>query len=375
MSHRVAPAHAVEPALRIACVLTPRRLVADTPGAMNLIRFVRMSEALARRGHEVHLVSAAPTGLASTGLLREVMADAVRWTDYDVVKTVLHSGFVALDRWGGSDHPFIVSNLGSVVGREDTDGVYFYGTVREDLWHWQQQVARRSRVVSLHTTQNADLYRRMHGTRPTLMVPGGVDAVVPAPGPDPYAALGVTEPVALFAGNIYSRDRQAEVNLFWQDRLNRLGRALRRRRVRLVAMGPGAIDHLDPACVTHVGVIDFRAFWDWQWHARVGIVLAQGAVQDNESSKIYYYLRTGLPVVSDASVPNVGLITETGHGATVPFHPYDLEAFADAAAGFAAHAPDPRGVIAHMTEHHSWDARAARYAPILASARDIALRA
>ncbi len=39
------------------------------------------------------------------------------------------------------------------------------------------------------------------------------------------------------------------------------------------------------------------AYWDWQHHARAGIVFAQGPVQDNESSKIYYYLRTGLPVI------------------------------------------------------------------------------
>ena len=37
-------------------------------------------------------------------------------------------------------------------------------------------------------------------------------------------------------------------------------------------------------------------------------------VQHNESSKIYYYLRTGLPAVSEAPIPNNHLIEETNLG-------------------------------------------------------------
>ena len=78
------------------------------------------------------------------------------------------------------------------------------------------------------------------------------------------------------------------------------------KRTRLVEEGAvGAGDKLERDAVTHVGVVDVTEYWNWQHHAQVGIVLAQGPVQDNESSKIYYYLRTGMPVICEDSVPNL----------------------------------------------------------------------
>lgn len=337
---------------------------------MNLIRFIRMSEALSRRGHDVHLVvNGSIAGLLAADGLREVHPRAVRWDDYDVVKTFFHGGFATLETWGGTDHPFIISNLGSVVGDTDEEGVYFYHEVRDTLWRVQQRIAETSRVISLLTERNAALFSRMHGTAGTrVFVPGGVDAVVPDRDANPYERLGIDGPVALFAGNIYTRDKQPEVNLFWQARLNGLGRALTRRGVRLVAMGVGEVDLLDPSAVTHVGLVDFREVWNWQWHAAVGIVLAQGAVQDNESTKIYYYLRTGLPVACEAPVPNAGLVAETGHGIVVGYNPDTLDDLADAAAALAHRPPAPGDVMRHMVTHHSWDVRASVYADVLAAA-------
>lgn len=357
---------------KIACVLTARRLNGEVIGAMNLIRFIRMSEALARRGHEVHVVVNGTIAhlLPADGPV-EVPANSVRWNDYDIIKTVCHSGFAALDAWGGAGHPFIVSNLGSVVGPEDEEGVYFHGGVREELWSTQQKIAAKSRVISFLTERNRDLFHRLHADHQNhVFVPCGVDAVVPAARENPYTALGIDRPVALFAGNLYARNRQPEVNLFWQERLNRLGAELSKRGVRLVAIGPGETDRLDPAAVTHAGIVDFREIWDWQWHAGAGIVLAQGAVQDNESSKIYYYLRTGLPVVCETSVPNAWLVSYTRHGAVVEYDSEDLKPFADAAASLAHQPHDGRDVMDYMASRHSWDDRAAQYASLFASAID-----
>jgi len=362
-----------EPPRRIACILTGRDLSTEVVAAMNLVRFVRMSEALVRRGHHVDLVVKTTVNgrwPCAPGL-SAVSIDTVRWDDYDVIKTFFHAGFDALQKAGGGDHPFIVSNLGSVVANEDVEGVYFYDDVRSQLWDVQQTVASRSRVISLLNDPNHNLFVRMHGDDGRLIrVPTGVDAEIPEPGENPYRALGITRPVALYAGNIYSRDKQALVNLLWQDRLNRLGRELWERGIQLVVMGPGAIDHIDSAVVKHVGLIDYRDVWTWQHHAAVGVTLAQGLVQDNESSKIYYYLRTGLPVVCEAPVPNAHLVSDTGHGAVVAYHERDLSAVAEAAVQLVRHRPDARGVVPYMIEHHSWDARAAVYEPYLAAAGD-----
>lgn len=352
---------------RIACVAwhprTPQPLV-----AMDGLRLYRMAEALARRGHAVDIVMATrASAVTRAPRLREVPLHGVCWDDYDVVKTVFHRGFDILLAAGGGAHRCIVSKLGSVVGRAATPGVHFHGAVREQLYATQEEIARRSRRVTILTSESAGLWRREHGARPpVLLVPTGVDAEIPAPGPDPARALGIDEPVVLFTGHLYSLNTQPEINRLWQERLNRLGRALRRRGLRLVAMGPGVTDLLDRDAVTHLGAVAADAVWDWQRCARAGVVLAQGLVQDNESSKIYYYLRTGLPVVCERPVPNAWLIEHSGHGVLTPYD--DAEAMAAAAAALAAAPPDGRGVIDWMIAEHSWDARAALYEPLLRAA-------
>jgi glycosyltransferase involved in cell wall biosynthesis len=298
--------------------------------------------------------------------LREIPFKLARWEDYQVVKTFFHRGFESLVAEGGGDHPFIISKLGSVVGREQTPGVHFYGAVREKLFATQVEIAKRSKVVTVLTNRSAALWWNEHGADSMLFqVPTGVDAEIPARGANPYHRLAIGGPVALFAGNIYSRDQQTEINALWQSRLNRLGRALKRHGITLVAMGAGVTDKLERDAVTHVGVVDVTEYWNWQHHAQVGIVLAQGPVQDNESSKIYYYLRTGMPVICEDSVPNLALIEHTGCGAIVPYG--DIDAMADAAAAQISTPRDPAAIAEYMIEHHSWDSRAALYDQVLSA--------
>ncbi|HVN27517.1 MAG TPA: hypothetical protein VMT64_03480 [Candidatus Binataceae bacterium] len=353
------------PRLRIACVYQRYRISDLILGTMAGIRFFRMAEALARRGHEVDiLLNRLETPQPLAPRLREVPFKLVRWENYQAVKTFFHHGFESLVAEGGGDHPFIISKLGSVVGREQTDGVHFYGAVREKLYRTQLKIAQRAKVVTVLTNPSAALWWDEHGTDSTLFqVPTGVDAEIPPPAATPYHSLGITGPVALFAGNIYSREQQPEINALWQQRLNQLGRALKRRGITLVAIGAGVTDLLEPDAVTHVGVVDVSEYWNWQHHAQVGIVLAQGPVQDNESSKIYYYLRTGLPVICESSVPNVGLIEHTGCGAIVPFG--DLDAMADASAQQIAAPRDSAAIAEYMVANHSWDSRAALYDQVL----------
>src|SRR5271166_14354 len=103
--------------LRIACVYKRDHCRHLKLGNMAEIRFFRMAEALARRGHEVDILlnrHEEPRMLAAR--LREVPFKSVRWDHYHVVKTFFHRGFDSLLAEGGGDHPFIISKLGSVVG-------------------------------------------------------------------------------------------------------------------------------------------------------------------------------------------------------------------------------------------------------------------
>src|SRR5687767_5907895 len=107
---------------------------------MSNIRWLKISEALSRLGHQVDIATAEDRSwwrkripISMGPNLRRVALSSVRWNDYDVVKTVFHTGFETLESFGGANHPFIISKLGSVVGPRDLNGVYFYGDIRKQL--------------------------------------------------------------------------------------------------------------------------------------------------------------------------------------------------------------------------------------------------
>jgi hypothetical protein len=92
-------------------------------------------------------------------------------------------------------------------------------------------------------------------------------------------------------------------------------------------------------------------------------VLAQGSVQHNESSKIYEYLRAGLPVVSEAPVPNNHVILDAGLGSVAE---YLNDAHMSRLIEHAVHADwDRRAAVDHMLRHHTWDQRVSVYHDII----------
>ncbi len=344
--------------LRIATVY--RRVPVPPAGmhAMDTIRWLRVSEGLADRGFSVDMVVDAPEPLGPPRpRLRYVPPGAVDWSRYHVVKTLYPGGFRTLLETGGGAHPCIVARVGAVVGPTDeTPGVYFFGEERQALWEAHQAMRERARAVTLLTEASRALWQAHTAPRlpvlPVLMVPTGVDREIRPPGPNPFAGSSTRN--AVYVGNLYV-DHQRELNLYWQERLNALGARLRARGVRLHFVGPGRTDRLDPRVVTNVGPVPHEAVWDYQHHADAGVVLARGAVQHDEASKLYYYLRAGLPAVSETPVPNNHLITESGAGLIAPFG--DDAVMAEMIEAVARRPRDPRAAQAYVVAHHTWDRR------------------
>jgi glycosyltransferase involved in cell wall biosynthesis len=189
-----------------------------------------------------------------------------------------------------------------------------------------------------------------------LVIPTGVDRKIPPPRKNPFA--GFNEKIAVCIGHIYQKE-QKEVNLDWQRRLNRLGELLKRRNIRLCFIGSGETEELDEDAVTYLGRVPNEEIWDYQYFADVGIVFAQGNIQHNESSKIYYYLRTGLPIVSEAPVPNNYLIRDAGVGLVVDYA--DDAMMVDAIEEAAYRQWNREEAIRYVLDHHTWDHRAAVY--------------
>ena len=338
---------------------------------MGYIRWYRMSAALAALGHSVDIASAElrrrvfRTVETVAPNLRIVPLSRVRWEDYDAVKTLFHSGFETLEHCGGADHRFIIAKLGSVVGPTDMGGVFFYGRQREEMYHTQERIARAAKYVTLLSQPAVDLWQRSHGTTSkVLVVPGAVSAVIPERKRNPYPRDGRT-PI-LFAGNFYSRHRgsQPEAHQTLTEKLNRLGALLHQHAARLYVVGTGDRRSLDPRYVSYCGEVPYEDSWDYLHFASVGVVVtAGGRMHNNESTKIYHYLRAGLPIVSEAGFPNDNVVVESGLGHVVENG--DLETMVERIQESLRTPWDRESAIRYTLARHTWEKRAEVYDRVL----------
>jgi len=340
-----------------------------TLAEMSHIRWLKISQALAQLGHEVDIATNEPRWLLrSTPLtmepnLRRIPLTHLHWGDYEVVKTLFHAGFEALEHYGGHQHPFIIAKLGSVVGPQDMAGIYFYGEHRQQLYATQERIQRASRFVTVLSAPARQLWSDCFGTaEQLLLVPGAVDDEIPPPGSDPYGRKGPLR--CVFAGNIYGQKSQPEANHTLVEKLNLLGKRLNAHNARLYLLGPGDVRRLKRQYVTYLGWVPYHRTWDYFYHADVGVVVSAGPfMHNNESSKIYHYLRVGLPVVIEAGFPNDHVVRESGCGLVVESG--DMRALADAILMAARTHWDRASAIRYIRARHTWTQRAALYDQVI----------
>jgi hypothetical protein len=334
---------------------------------MAWIRWIRMSQQLAGLGFEVDIIanSTSDRSVQVRENVRFVPFSQFEPCKYDVVKTLFHRGYESLALAGGERHPFIISKLGSVVGSNDTiAGVHFFGDERRWLYELQQRMHEHSRYITILTEQSKKLWELEFGRCDNvLLIPTGVDSHTTPPHRNPYREF--QEKIAVYIGNLYT-EMQKEVNLFWQRRLNSLGGLLKKKGIRLCVIGPGRTNQLDAEAVTYLGAVENERVWDYHYFADVGVALAQGSVQHNESSKIYYYIRAGLPVVSEAPIPNNFLIEQSGLGFIAEYG--DDRMMAELIERAVQTEWPRKKAVAYMLEHHTWEKRAAVYGEIIRGA-------
>jgi glycosyltransferase involved in cell wall biosynthesis len=337
------------------------------PVDMAYIRWLKISESLSRLGHKVDIATNEnfrwwklkkfPVQMSDN--LRRVPLREVRWADYDVVKTLFHAGFDTLEAFGGTGHPFIISKLGSVVGPEDRDGIYFYGKYREKLYSIQKKIDRNSTYITVLSQPARELWEACFGPKVNiLLVPGAVEGQIPEPTVDPFPKSDQMR--CIFAGNVYGKESQPEANSVLVEKLNRLGRILSATGIRLYMLGPGDVSMLNRRYVTHLGVVGYEQAWNYFHFAHVGIVVAPGTyVHNNESTKIYHYLRVGLPVVSEGGFPNDHVVRESQLGFVVEND--NLELMAEKVQEAVRKDWNRDFAVQYILANHTWDKRVEVY--------------
>jgi glycosyltransferase involved in cell wall biosynthesis len=237
-------------------------------------------------------------------------------------------------------------------------GIHFFGDRRAHLFEVQRAIKRTSHFVTVISQPAADLWQSSFGVCDNLLVvPGGVDAEVSEPGADPFPHDGRAR--AVFAGNVYHSHSQPEAHTTLVDKLNRLGGLLHTRNIQLYMLGQGDLTHLDPARVMVLGPVPYAESWRYLQHADVGVVVSAGYHHNNESSKLYHYLRAGLPIVSEAGFPNDHVITESACGYLVKNG--DLGEMAAVVETAVSRTWPHEAARAYVLKHHTWDRRVEIY--------------
>jgi hypothetical protein len=118
---------------------------------------------------------------------------------------------------------------------------------------------------------------------------------------------------------------------------------------------------LDPLIADH-GELPEHEVWDYVRNAHVGLALATGPHPfDNDMSKIFTYLRGGLPVLSEEPIVNNRLVRQTGYGKTFTYG--DLDELVFQAVQLLEKPPlaERERVMQFMVSEHSWERRVDTY--------------
>lgn len=316
---------------------------------MDLIRWYAMSKALAGMGYCVDMVTS--EGSESRQICDNVhvvpITDVV-WRDYCVVKVCYQRTIEFV-----SKHHFTIVRLARVVGSDATSRDIIH---HDELLKCQELIATRASALIVNDEVNRERWLNIYGNNvPIYLIPTGCPTHIPEIKMSPFEKK---RPTALYIGHLSSK-RIIKM-------LNSIGAALTKKGWDLVVVGPNKTSYycdrkyeLNREVCKYVGPVTFDDSWAYMQHSDVGIALAPGPyVFENETSKLYFYLRAGLPVACESQISNVDVVMDLKWGRVFEYG--DVEDAADViiSLGHRAHLSDDRKMVINNTiEKHSWDRR------------------
>lgn len=327
------------------------------PASMDLIRWKEMGRRFRQCGLDVHLVTDQPDGAKDMGGLPILDARDVDWPRYEAIKVCYQHSIRLVP-----PHPNIIVRMCRVVdqafpARDEPR--------RAELLGDQQRVANIARFVAINHPLNGQRWQQYYGNRQQiLLVPTGCPETIPPPERNPFGSAGR---IALFCGSL-TAPRMVTM-------LNQVGRLLRERhppveihfvgRNRLHVYGIRDLELDGEVIEVHAPVSEAEA-WQYILHADVGLAISPSTDRfECELAKIYYYLRGGLPVVTESTALNAHLLEETSHGVVVCHD--SPEEFAAAIHSCLELPARRRATMRHLAKKHGWGIRVEVYVKALSS--------
>lgn len=317
---------------------------------MDIIRWTSLSKALSDTGCMVDMITA--LGQDTWQLsprLRVIPIRKARWERYDCIKSCYQQTIQYIP-----PHKCIIARLARVIG---PDACSRDNRHLDELLCGQEEIGRRARIVLVNDELNRQRWIRFYGTSQSVdLLPTGCPDVVPRMPASPFVE---NRQIAIFMGTISNRRIVVM--------LNNIGRLLKKRGWQLVVVGTNKTAyycsrHYDidnNACVV-IPSVPLDLSWQYLKHANVGLAIAPGPLAfENETSKLYYYLRVGLPVACEERISNADLVTDVKWGSVFSYG--DAQSAADVilSLGRRRFSQQSRNaMIRRLICNHSWSARA-----------------
>ncbi|WP_028324052.1 hypothetical protein [Desulfatirhabdium butyrativorans] len=322
------------------------------PDSIDLIRLRAITKGLNASGVETEILAPVPDVVRTDGGVIVRPVAQLQRMDYDLVKTCYH---FSIDLASGFDGPIVAR----IVRVADDRLPERDGAARAELLRLQAIIASRAACVVVNNPANARRWRHLYGSRiPVVCVPTGCPARIPQPAErNPFESGKKT---ILFLGSL------AAVRMI--SIINELARRCHDvAQVHIIGLdkthlyGQNKRLTLDPVVVNH-GPMRETDIWAYIHHAHLGLAIATGPHPfDNDLSKVWSYLRGGLPVLSESPVLNNPLVRKTGMG--LVFRYADMEDMATKARRLLDAPPlaNKQAAMRLMIEKHSWDCRVKAY--------------
>ncbi|MGC8906002.1 MAG: hypothetical protein ACP5M0_00995 [Desulfomonilaceae bacterium] len=326
------------------------------PSGIDLVRLRAMTRGLLARGVAAEVVAPVKEPSVIDGDIPVAPLEALGMSGrYTVVKTCYHQSIKLVQDYAGP----VVSRIVRVV---DEELPHRDEALRRELLACQALIHERAHGIIFNNTLNVERWRRFYGgPRDAEIIPTGCPSSIPRNAANPFRG---GKPAALFLGSL-AAPRMAHV-------LNYLAQELKDEcEVHVIGANKTALYGAEKELPLHESIVRHGELpepdiWKYIEHASVGLALATGPhAFDNDLSKMFHYLRGGLPVLSEDTVYTNYLLQETSYGEIAPFD--NLDALRQGLRKLLRNPPPgpKEAVMEYMARRHSWEERVERLLSLL----------
>ena len=326
---------------------------------MDLVRLRAISGGLIRQGLDVDVVSPMNKEGTLNGFIPVRPVSVLNQKGrYDVVKTSYHYSIKLVGAYDGPVLSRIVRVVDHILPERDEP-------FRGELLECQKLIRERATALVLNNTENETRWRALYGQKPpVVLIPNGCPVEIPASRENPFDP---EEPAILFLGSL------AAPRMI--DMINKAAERLQGKvKFHLVGLNKCGLYGGGDTCFPNRLIVDHgempeNEVWNYIQHADIGLALATGPhAFDNDVSKIFNYLRGGLPVLTEDPILTNKLVKQTGLGKIFMYgNVDDLISNALELLDNPMKQKKKEAVMKFMIEHHSWEKRVKDYALFLRS--------